>query len=750
MRLRLLLLAILATWLLPGLSTAAVVPREILVIHYDPENLDSRFTDVHMYMEAVLNHLGLTLRYHNLQDGLPNSRLGEDVRGLLFFFNIDELSAPLELIGWTEQQARSRRGLRLVLMGQWAFQQDTRGREVDLRDQNRFLSLFGLATDGSWHRFTYDDEFVAVRGIMGFERPVPEPLPPYPVAYAEGPSLEVLLGARPKGESHEPHRVLASLHDRGGYIAWEYGLYRESLNNRIAWIVNPFEFFRRAFATDELPKPDTTTLCGRRIYYSHIDGDGWLNRSEVDRAGRRSKLAPRVILERVIKAHPDLPVTVAPVAADLHPDWHGTEEARDVAREIFSLPQVEPATHTLSHPFAWSFYREFTPQKEEPFRKRYLSLSGRLSRIKRLLAGKPLVDLYDTPKVDEYELPRAFLEHPFDLAAEITDSAAYIESLAPPGKKVQLLQWSGDTTPFEEAIALADEAGLFNINGGDTRLDAEFPSVAYVAPVGRRVGDRIQVYSSNSNENTYTELWTDRFFGYRLLANTVKNTETPVRLKPFNVYYHMYSGEKHASLNALLFNLDLARKSELVPVETSLFAAIGRGFFTTEIEQQGTRAWRIRNRGRLATIRFDRATFLGVDFKRSQGVLGQRHYQGSLYVALDPAEQQPVISLKHLSRADRDPEAQQPYLVESRWLVSSFAVGKDKSFAATVRGYGEGSMTWHVPWPGTYQVRLLDPDHGREIYTADVPARDGRLILDLPVSALAPLHLTVRRQEAGS
>jgi len=24
-----------------------------------------------------------------------------------------------------------------------------------------------------------------------------------------------------------------------------------------------------------VPKPDTTTLAGRRIYYSHIDGDGW-------------------------------------------------------------------------------------------------------------------------------------------------------------------------------------------------------------------------------------------------------------------------------------------------------------------------------------------------------------------------------------------------------------------------------------------------------------------------------------------
>ena len=67
-----------------------------------------------------------------------------------------------------------------------------------------------------------------------------------------------------------------------------------------------------AFATDDLPKPDTTTLAGRRIYYSHIDGDGWRNVSLADEYAGHQVISARVILEEAIRPFPDLPVTVSP------------------------------------------------------------------------------------------------------------------------------------------------------------------------------------------------------------------------------------------------------------------------------------------------------------------------------------------------------------------------------------------------------------------------------------------------------
>ena len=120
----------------------------------------------------------------------------------------------------------------------------------------------------------------------------------------------------------------------------------------------------------------------------------------------------------------------------------------------------------------------------------------------------------------------------------------------------------------------------------------------------------------------------------------MKRTNTPYRVKPFNIYYHMYSGSKQASLNAILSNLDLAEASDIAPVTTSTFALIAQGFYTTRIVDMGDRRWRIENRGKLQTLRFDHATFTSVDFSRSKGVIGQYNHQGSLYVDLT----RPILS----------------------------------------------------------------------------------------------------------
>ena len=113
--------------------------------------------------------------------------------------------------------------------------------------------------------------------------------------------------------------------------------------------------------------------------------------------------------------------------------------------------------------------------------------------------------------------------------------------------------------PWELAVHLTRVAGVQNINGGDTRFDPEFPSYASVAPIGRQVGKERQIYVSTSNENTYTDSWTQNYSAFRYLRKTLDNSETPLRLKPFTIYYHMYSGERDASLRSLLSNFDYAR-----------------------------------------------------------------------------------------------------------------------------------------------------------------------------------------------
>ncbi len=76
-------------------------------------------------------------------------------------------------------------------------------------------------------------------------------------------------------------------------------------------------------------------------------------------------------MEEAIKAYPDLPVTVGPIAADLDEDWSGDTQAQVVARELFELPQVEMAHHTFSHPFQWGFFEDYSQNREASFVRLY-------------------------------------------------------------------------------------------------------------------------------------------------------------------------------------------------------------------------------------------------------------------------------------------------------------------------------------------------------------------------------------------
>ena len=635
---------------------------------------------------------------------------------------------------------------------------------VPLAAINRVAERIGFRFEDRWSDITYDwKPALSDLAVMRFERPPLVVLPPFQsVVPARGDVDSHFVLRRAGDPGTDSHMVVTS--PRGGYIAAGFAIAPNTDEDRRRWLLNPFAFFRRAFGTDRLPKPDTTTLSGRRIYYSHIDGDGWRNQTEVESyRDRRPTLSSEVVLRELLEPYPDLPVTVAPVMGDLDSDWYGTEEGIDIAREIFRLPHVEPASHTYSHPFDWAFFADWTLVKEERFRDLYPA-RGAVTRVDKIFTwlgagdggeeaepapdyagGRSLAEEEADDEAEDigvYERPRAYAILPYSLELEIGGSLAFLDALLPPGKRAALVQWSGNTLPYPAAIAASRAAGARNINGGDSRFDSEFPSYATVSPVGRQVGGQRQIYASNSNENTYTDLWTDSYFGFQHVIETIRNTETPIRVKPFNVYYHMYSGEKQASVNAVRRVLDYARTQALAPVATSRFAAIGDGFHTTRLIALGPGAWRVEDRGALQTLRFDRATFQAVDFARSQGVIGQRHFQGSLYVALDEAHPAPVVALGEAVAADAPAAAPHPYLVEGRWRVGGLAADRDgMRFAA--QGYGRGIMTWWVPRAGRYRIEVSRG--GEALATAEaVAGADHILAIELGQIAGTPVEVTVR------
>ena len=713
-----------------GTARAGEVPRVVLGLHDAPQGASDSTTNLYALAEMPLNHLGLKLEYDNVRDGVPQLNGRKDVRGILVWLT-DGRKLPLRALAALAREAAARE-IPVVFIGNLPNGTDNEGRTITLDDQNALLAPIGVRSKGDFIPSTYNLKLaIKDKAMVEFERPLPS-APPATEAIAPFVSgaVSYLAYDRKGDEGERSHMVV--LTPSGGYVAAGYTHFEDKSGEFLQWYLNPFRFFSQAFHAARTPIPDTTTISGRRIYYSHIDGDGWGSVSTADKYAGKGVYASEVVLHEVAAGYPDLPVTVAPIAADIDVAWTGTLRSQQIARAFFRLPNVEPATHTYTHPFEWGYFSKgYRPEKEMVFAKRYTKLKVAQGIVAQSGGTAPKLAL-------SYEVPRAYGDIPFSLGRENDGSVAYINSFCPPGKRVALVQWSGDTSPFEEAVAAATRAGLQNLNGRDTRFDGDTPSYASVSPIGKLSGRQMQISASHANENVYTDLWQGRFYGFRFLKTSLANTEVPMRVKPINLYYHMYSGEKQASLAALLDVLSYASTQEVAPITASRFAAIGQGFFTTRMEEMAPLTWQIEQRGALNTLRVDRAATLNVDFDNSPGVLGARRNNDVLYIALDPAERTPRLRLV----SGPAPNLRAPRLVESRWPIERLR-GDLNSAEFVAQGYGAGKMTWKLPVHGSREEWDVLVD-GKRVAGVVVDA-SGLASFTVPGRAEAGVTISMRR-----
>lgn len=712
-----------------GLQTplfAESMPRTIVALYDSQYDTAIHVTGLHRQAEMPLNHLGYRLEYHDIRSGLPNLQVRSDVIGVITWFASNELvPSPQGYLRWAIQLMDA--GKKFAVIGNPGFYPE--GNQIALSAEiAQFWHRLGVRESGRFITRTYDLQMIVDAKVGEFERRYKGILPGFRELYPLSPTTKTHVSARRKGKK-EPDACLVFTSPRGGYAAEQYALYEQFVRGTeyVFWYLNPFEFFRLIFDGQDLPKPDTSTIAGRRIYYSHIDGDGWNSLTQREEYRNDPLLCAEVIYKDVLLTFPDLPCTVAPIGADVNLDWVGTEKSREVARKILALPHVEVGCHTYTHPFDWSFFENYTPQKEEPYLDRYPEGGWLHPNLFNRLKGRLTKDSASEgqPFDEDYIIPRAYALRPFNLQLEVEGAVKETNALSALDKPVTVYQWSGNCLAFEEALRRVRMTGIKNLNGGTTRLDNEYASYAYVSPLGRPVGKEQQIYSSNSNENTYTNLWMGKYFGFNMLPQTFTNTETPLRIRPMNLYYHLYSGERRASFQALLSNIAYIRSHEIAPIPMSHFAGIVEGFYSCEIAQIASDRWQIHHRGQLQTIRFDYATLRQVDFAHSRGVIGQRHFQGSLYIYLDEAQIDPIVTLKKADLSGSEPAAQAPYLIDSRWLVREFIVEGDRvRFIA--RGFGPGEMRFRVPEKTSYFVQIGDEA------PVEIPVAEGILEFVIP------------------
>ncbi len=336
------------------------------------------------------------------------------------------------------------------------------------------------------------------------------------------------------------------------------------------WVVNPWNFLQAALALPVLPAADTTSDAGRRMFFAQMDGDGFPSKAEFP----GSPYGGQIVIDQILKRYPMVPHVMSVIEGEVSPQglYPADSPALEaIARKIFALPNVEIATHTYSHPFRWA----------------------------KVEAGDASADADADYHLDiPHYIP--------SLTREVNGSVDYIRTrLAPAGKPVRVLLWSGDAAPSPHALDFVTKAGLLNMNGGNTIITKANNSITNIFPLGARLGDGFQVFAPVSNENVYTNLWHGPFYGFRAVTETFELTGEPRRIKPIDIYFHTYAATKPASLAALQSAYDWALARPVRPVFPSQFMSIAEAFNHVVIARDlgDDDSLLVRNAGELRSLR---------------------------------------------------------------------------------------------------------------------------------------------------
>ncbi len=568
-----------------GIGRVEVMPRQLLVLQALNPGAPPETGTAARVLGMPIDYLGYLARYVNVNERLPEDIDNDRYAGIVLFVD-HPVNQPGRLRNWL--LGRMAAGVKVAVFQSFGFDLDTA-----TAARLGFTIAPSVLPAGSVPRLEFLDP------MLSFERP-PQLTSDEVLYLHAGRDIRVLGRV---GMANQ-HGDLAGLTPWGGYVLAPFCLTQLTGDDLLYWVVRPLEFLRQALVLPVMPVPDVTSENGRRLWFTHVDGDGFISRTEFS---GNQPFAIDALMERVIKRYP-LPITLSVIEGEIsprgrYPDLSAHMQA--MARQAFALPQVELGSHGYTHVLDW---------------------------VRILEPGAPLDQLVSIP------LPG----YAFSLEREIFGSIDYIRrELAPPGKAVRLMQWSGAANPTGAALRLAHRAGVLNINGGYTAITSSKPSWTLISGVGIDKGngleeeDTFQIYAAEVNENIYTDDWTHAFYGMQRSLETYALTETPLRLKPVDLYYHYYSGTKLASLAALQRIYQQLLQQNLFPVFTSGYVQRVLDSRHAVIARRGS-DWRVRTGPFLRELRLPSGFY--PQWNGAQGVLGYVAGPGGVYVHLDRSE----------------------------------------------------------------------------------------------------------------
>lgn len=649
------------------------VNRDILAIWDSSEYVEKLYekTELHRNIEAIFNFYGYKFDFIDVGTSWPSETLDDPkfmdkFTGIISWFNDDLMPHPKKYLEWLNKQIENKK--KIIILGEFGFFQDALGKSVKTEEINKVLEKIGIQTMDEVYENPLSLSIKKSRGkkYVEFERGLENELMKarwVKKSIKEGEKwLQIsILGPNPTAD-------VVFTTPFGGYAQSHFEIFRNPSTYNPQWRINPFIFVKEVMNISKfMPIPEVSMICGKRITYTHIDGDGFVNKSYVDKVSNSGK----IVLEELIKKY-KFPTTVSIIVAEINPQYLGNDTSMEEAKEIFGLPYVEIASHTYFHPLSW----EKVPNEIE--QDSYLGLGER--RPGPIIAYGPKKEL--------------------DYNKEITESIEYInKNLSPPNKNTKLLLWSGSCKPPLEALELTKKINILNMNGGDSRFDKSFDSYANVAPLYRKIGNIIQTYTSNANENMYTNLWTGPFNGQREVITTFKNTYSPILFRPMNIYYHFYSGEHTSSLEALDDLYRYIFDQDAYYIYASKYVQIIQGYIDSKIQRIDDFNWIVSDYGELRTFRIDLddAEYYP-DYAKSINIIGHKLFQGSLYLYLGEKE------ITHISLTKDKPK--NPYIRSTNLYIQSLSYD-DKNIYITGKAYFQGNKALELNMEDSKKRKII-------------------------------------------
>lgn len=565
-----------------GVGALDLVPRKVLYLYDSKENL-LPYTEIHRFLAMPLEYLGYVPEYVDIRTALPDYSLTGRYAGIVVWLNTNKMAQDKHFSDWILKQIEQH--FKIAFVNFFPFtenEQLTKALNVKIRPE--LLAAPITLNTLSPH--------------IGFEiQPLPRRLD----------MVNIQIPANANSWLHITSADLQSsdpvfTSDWGGMALAPYVLFDtevgQSTEKVVRWIIDPFEFLKTALQLTEIPVADPTTESGRRILTAHIDGDGFYNKTELEQGIYSSELIFRDFIQQS-----KLPHTVSIIEGEisvtgLKPAL--SPELETLARKIFKQPNVELASHSYSHPFNWA--------KAVDTEQDYANGEG------------------------DNSLPIKGYQQ-FSVEREVAGSVNYINNnLAPPSKKTKVMLWTGNSLPNEEALGWANSLNITNMNGGNTTIRQGLNSLVNVSSSGIVRGAFFQPYAPIQNENVYTNNWLGPFAGYQQVLETFKLTGEPRRLKPISIYYHFYSGDKIASVQALHRVYDWAQAQPTLPLWISEYTPRLLAFRSAVYERLAD-GWRIHGAADLKTLRLKPDVALPA-VSANSGIVGYQKTTQGLYVAL--------------------------------------------------------------------------------------------------------------------